>query len=93
MVEPTDITSLLRQLPHLRAIATTGEKATATICATLAIAETPKTGTSTPIPGICNKDGEQITLHRLPSSSRAYPMSLEKKAEAYRHMFNAVFPE
>ena len=93
VVEPTDITSLLRQLPHLRAIATTGEKATATICATLAIAETPKTGTSAPIPGICNKDGEQITLYRLPSSSRAYPMSLEKKAEAYRHMFNAVFPE
>ena len=93
VVEPTDITSLLRQLPHLRAIATTGEKATATICATLAIAETPKTGTSAPIPGICNKDGDQITLYRLPSSSRAYPMSLEKKAEAYRHMFNAVFPE
>ena len=93
VVEPTDIAALLRQLPHLRAIATTGEKATATICATLAIAETPKTGTSAPIPGICNKDGEQITLYRLPSSSRAYPMSLEKKAEAYRHMFNAVFPE
>lgn len=88
VVEPTDIAALLSQLPHLRAIATTGEKATATICATLGIAETPKTGTSVPIPGIFNKDGEQITLHRLPSSSRAYPMSLEKKAEAYRRMFN-----
>ena len=87
VVEPTDIAALLHQLPHLRAIATTGEKATATICATLAIAETPKTGTSAPIHGICNKDGDQITLYRLPSSSRAYPMPLEKKAEAYRHMF------
>ena len=88
VVEPTDIAALLRQLPHLRAIATTGEKATATICATLGIAETPKTGISIPIPATYNKDGEQITLHRLPSSSRAYPMSLEKKAEAYRRMFN-----
>ena len=90
VVEPTDITALLRQLPNLQAIATTGEKATATICATLGIAETPKTGTSVPIPSIYNKDGEQITLYRLPSSSRAYPLSLEKKAEAYRRMFNTT---
>ena len=90
VIEPTDIAALLSQLPHLRAIATTGEKATATICATLGIAETPKTGTSVPIPGIYNKDGEQITLYRLPSSSRAYPLSLEKKAEAYRRMFNTT---
>ena len=90
VVEPTDIAALLRQLPHLRAIATTGEKATATICATLDIADIPKTGTSTPIPNLYNNDGGQIVLHRLPSSSRAYPLSLEKKADAYRHMFLQV---
>ena len=33
------------------------------------------------------RDGEPLTLHRLPSSSRAYPLALEKKAEAYRRMF------
>ncbi len=90
VVEPTDIAALLRQLPHLRAIATTGEKATATICSTLTIAEIPKTGTSIPIPSTYNKDGEQIVLHRLPSSSRAYPLSLEKKADAYRQLFIQV---
>ena len=28
-----------------------------------------------------------LELYRLPSSSRAYPLSLEKKAEAYKLMF------
>lgn len=35
----------------------------------------------------------QVTLYRMPSSSRAYPLSLEKKASAYRPMFQALFPE
>ena len=35
----------------------------------------------------------QVTLYRMPSSSRAYPLSLEKKAAAYRPMFEALFPE
>ena len=87
VVEPTDIPALLRQLPCLRAIATTGEKATETICTTLGIQNVPKTGTCVPIPGTWNVDGCQIVLHRLPSSSRAYPLSLQKKAEVYRHMF------
>ncbi len=29
-------------------------------------------------------------LYRLPSSSRAYPLSLDKKAEAYRKMFETA---
>lgn len=84
---PTDIRALLARLPHLRAVATTGEKATATICDTLSIQEMPGTGRSVPIPGIANDDGGGLRLWRLPSSSRAYPLSLEKKADAYRRMF------
>ena len=90
VVEPTDIHSLLRQLPHCRAIVTTGEKATETICATMHIPVIPKVNTSVAIPDTCNLDGEKIHLYRLPSSSRAYPMSFEKKAEAYRQMFEKV---
>jgi hypothetical protein len=30
--------------------------------------------------------GRQVRLWRMPSSSRAYPMAVEKKAEAYRKM-------
>ena len=33
-----------------------------------------------------------IELYRLPSSSRAYPMALTKKAEAYKKMFERYLP-
>lgn len=91
VVESTDILALVAQLPHLRAIATTGEKATETICTSLHIGEVPKVNTSAPVPGLLNEDGEQIRLFRLPSSSRAYPLSFEKKVEAYWCMFSEVF--
>ena len=88
VVEPTDIAALISQLPHLRAIVTTGEKATQTICTTLGIPEAPKVNTSIALPQ--RGSGEGALLWRLPSSSRAYPLSFEKKVEAYRKMFDAV---
>ena len=90
VVEPTDIRALVAQLPHLRAIVTTGEKATETICRTMGITEVPKVNTSV---GITNTNSTNLTngggllLYRLPSSSRAYPLSFDKKVEAYRKMF------
>ena len=87
VVEPTDIPALISKLPHLRAIVTTGEKATDTICASLQIPETPKVNTFVTIPQLLNHDSESIILYRLPSSSRAYPLAFAKKAEAYRKMF------
>jgi len=90
VVEPTDIRSLLRQLPHCRTIVTTGEKATETICATMHIPVIPKVNTSVAIPDTYNTDGQQMLLYRLPSSSRAYPMAFDKKAEAYRRMFEKI---
>jgi G:T/U-mismatch repair DNA glycosylase len=83
VVEPTDIRALLQKLPHLKAIVTTGEKATETLCATLHIPALPKVGSQVNIPGTFNTDGRQIFLHRLPSSSRAYPLAFDKKVEAY----------
>ena len=90
VVEPTDIRGLLRQLPQCRAIVTTGEKATETICASLGIPTIPKVNTSVVIPDTYNKGGDQIFLYRLPSSSRAYPLSFDKKVEAYQRMFLQV---
>ncbi len=86
VVEPTDIHALISQLPHLRAIVTTGEKATETICTSLGISEIPKVNTSTALPQ--RGSGEGAALFRLPSSSRAYPLSFDKKVEAYRRMFS-----
>ena len=95
VVEPTDIAALTNQLPHLRAIVTTGEKATQTICATIGIPEVPKVNSyvaisSPPKGGRGVWSGEGALLWRLPSSSRAYPLSFEKKVESYRKMFDAV---
>lgn len=89
VVEPTDIAALISRLPHLRAVVTTGEKATQTICASLGIKEVPKVGASMALPRRRCREG--VLLWRLPSSSRAYPLSFEKKTEAYRRMFADVF--
>ncbi len=89
VVEPTDIPSLLQQLPHCKAIVTTGEKATETICASLGIAEIPKVNTSVSVSSIFHHPSF-ISLWRLPSSSRAYPLAFDKKVEAYRRMFDSA---
>ena len=85
VVEPTDIPALIARLPHLRAIVTTGEKATETICMSLNVPELPKVNTYVIIPNL-----SPIVLYRLPSSSRAYPLAFEKKVTAYRQMFQLV---
>lgn len=105
VVEPTDIPALLRQLPHLRAIVTTGEKATETICKTMGITDVPKVNTYVEITNTDGTDetdklentnltnltnGGSLLLYRLPSSSRAYPLSFDKKVEAYRQFFNFI---
>ena len=95
VVEPTDIRALIQRLPHLRAIVTTGEKATETICASLSIPVVPKVNTSVAIPETeapsqQREGGGRILLYRLPSSSRAYPLSFDKKVEAYRIILNLL---
>ena len=50
----------------------------------------PRVNTSVVISDIHNDDGDQILLYRLPSSSRAYPLSFDKKVEAYQRMFKQV---
>lgn len=90
VVEPTDIPTLISRLPHLKAIVTTGEKATDTICSSLKISTKPKVNTFVTIPEMFNQDGQQMILYRLPSSSRAYPLAFDKKVEAYKRMFKQM---
>lgn len=105
VVEATDIRALVAQLPHLRAIVTTGEKATETICRTMGMAETPKVNSYVEITNTDGTDetdilantndsnltnGGGLLLYRLPSSSRAYPLSFDKKVEAYRRFFDFI---
>ena len=81
VITATDIKSLLAKIPHCRAIVTTGQKATDTIVSTFGCKE-PAIGSY----GTIEFDGLEIRFWRMPSSSRAYPLALEKKAEFYRTM-------
>ncbi|MBQ7786725.1 MAG: uracil-DNA glycosylase family protein [Alistipes sp.] len=85
VVTPTDLHSLLRRLPHCRAIATTGEKATDTFIEQFGCAK-PRVGEYTGI----EFEGRTLRLYRMPSSSRAYPLKLERKAEAYERMLREI---
>ncbi len=82
VVEPTDVRGLLRQIPHCRAIVTTGQKATDTLCETFGV-QAPTVGSYSPF----QLEERPMRLYRMPSSSRAYPLSLEKKAVFYAAMF------
>lgn len=89
IVTPVDLPELLARVPDCTAIVTTGEKA-ASVIAFL---------TSTPLPKMGEKADCEIVMAdgstrkfrhwRMPSTSRAYPMKLEKKAEYYAAMLRA----
>ena len=81
-VTPTDIKALLAALPHCTAIVTTGQKATDVIVATFGCEE-PAVGSKSTF----QVEGRILHLWRMPSTSRAYPLPLEKKAEYYRQLF------
>ena len=82
IVEPIDLEALLNITPSITHVIATGEKA-ATVVAVQANAEVPPTGTSTD----CIVGGLAIRFWRMPSTSRAYPLALEKKAAAYKAIF------
>ena len=85
VIEPTDIRLLLKQLPLCKAIVTTGQKATDIIRNQIEVKE-PSVGESSPF----EFEDRTLRLYRMPSSSRAYPLALEKKASAYRFMLNEL---
>ena len=83
IVEPIALASLLDAHPTITTVITTGEKATSVISAQAGI-EVPPIG----IPVDCHVGSHPVRLWRMPSTSRAYPLALEKKADAYRIVFN-----
>lgn len=85
VIEPTDLALLLQKLPKCKAIVTTGQKATDTLREQLKVIE-PSIGDFSEF--IFND--RIMRLYRMPSSSRAYPLALEKKAAFYRIMFQEL---
>ena len=84
IVEPSDLDAMLRALPQCRGVLTAGQLATKVFCEHYAITETPRMGGFVEFPF----EDRTLRLYRMPSSSRAYPLALEKKAEYYKVMFD-----
>lgn len=82
IVQPVDLNALLDRMPHCHSVATTGEKAAGVIASL--------TGTDVPRLGEMTVTADGLEIWRMPSTSRAYPLKLEKKAEFYGRMFRHI---
>ncbi len=85
--ETINLPEILTHIPDCVAVVTTGEKA-AGIIAEITGTALPKMGEFSDCK-IADSDGKERSFRhwRMPSSSRAYPMKLEKKAEYYSLLF------
>ena len=82
VVCPFDPAGLFGALPECKAVAVTGQKAVDTFLALIACDEPQVGGSSSFIFG-----DRIMRLYRMPSSSRAFPRSVEWKSEFYGNMF------
>ncbi len=89
VIEPVPLFGLLSEMPGCHAVATTGEKA-AGIVAALTGTDIPRMGEMTlatvPPPDASESPG-RLEIWRMPSTSRAYPLAVERKAEYYATLF------
>lgn len=87
VVERADLDGMLRSLPECRAVLAAGQLATSIFTDHYAIdARSMKMGTWRPF----SFEGRELRLYREPSSSRAFPMRLEQKAEYYQRMMEEL---
>ncbi len=90
IVEHIDLAAMLAEMPDCIAIATTGEKA-AGVIAEISNSRIPKVGEYVEIKVKDSTGSERNLTHwRMPSSSRAYPLALDKKAAMYAKMLDSV---
>ena len=92
IIEPTDIRSLLSRMPLCRTVVSTGGKSAEQIASILDVPVPPVGGSvHFTLPAVCRaetksghaSEARTVRFYRMPSSSRAYPLPLEKKAAAY----------
>lgn len=84
IIEPVDLKNILSKIPHCRHIAATGGLAARTLLSLLP----EHSGFPDSQTRLHTRPAERgLTLHRLPSTSRAYPLPLTDKAAAYADCF------
>ena len=100
VVTPVALDNILAQVPKVKALFTTGGKATEVLLNMLdtppSKSKYPKTNQSIDYPYEWQSDNNRkadvnnLTLYRLPSTSRAYPLALDKKVAAYKDFFKKI---
>ena len=101
VVTSVDLDIILPQVPKVQALFTTGGKATEVLLNLLnepiAKSKHPKTNQSIDYPyewqdtdDYSKTEVNELTLYRLPSTSRAYPLALDKKVAAYKDFFKKI---
>ncbi len=99
VVTPVDLDIILPQVPKVETLFTTGGKATEVLLNLLAEppakSKYPKTNQSMDYPYEWQSNNKKVnvnnlTLYRLPSTSRAYPLALDKKVAAYKDFFKKI---
>lgn len=102
VVKTVNLDDILPQVPKVAALFTTGGKATEVLLNLLEEppikSKYPKTNQSMDYPYQWQSDDAKLlakpindlTLYRLPSTSRAYPLALDKKIAAYKDFFEKV---
>ena len=86
--EPSDVAHLLSRIPSCHQVVTTGGKASEELLAQTDAQAIPAVGECV----ICHIGDREIRWWRMPSTSRAYPMKIERKAEYYQAIFNQQQP-
>ena len=86
IVAQSDLDGMLRALPECKAVLTAGQLATKVFSEHYGITETPAMGGYVEF----SFENRTLRLYRMPSSSRAYPLAVEKKADFYKRMFDDI---
>ena len=85
VVTPLPLNDVIAKMPNCHTIVSTGEKAAQIIGQV--------TGTNVPAVGkssTADLNNRTINIYRMPSTSRAYPLPIEQKADFYRDMFQTI---
>ena len=101
VITTIDLDTILPQVPKVKSLFTTGGKATEVLLGLLnepiAKSKHPKTNQSIDYPyqwhdveKALTSNVDDLTLYRLPSTSRAYPLALDKKVAAYKDFFKKI---
>ena len=84
VVKQTDLKGLLKQIPGCAAVIATGQKSGEIVAEQFGCGM-PSVGAFIEIP--IDTSAGIIRFWRMPSTSRAYPLPIHKKAEFYRRLF------